>query len=60
MTVAAAATPTLLAVRDPARGGIIDQLRIDDPAAVAAAVERARSAPRPPGRRSPSGSARGS
>ena len=36
----------LLAVRDPARGTVIDELPIDDAAAVAAAVEQARTAAR--------------
>src|SRR5205814_8719631 len=31
-----------LAVRDPARGTVVDELPIDDPSAVAAAVQRAR------------------
>ncbi len=43
-TAATAATPPTLAVRDPARGDVIAELRIDDAAAVAAAVERARGA----------------
>jgi len=37
-------SPPRLAVRDPARGSLIDELPIDDEAAVAAAVERARAA----------------
>src|SRR5215510_7952189 len=33
-----------LIVRDPARGTVVEELAVDDPAAVAAAVERARAA----------------
>jgi acyl-CoA reductase-like NAD-dependent aldehyde dehydrogenase len=39
--------PTTLVVRDPARGSVIDELPVDDPAAVAAAVARAREAQSP-------------
>src|SRR5262245_35418920 len=41
---AMSATAARLAVRDPARGDVIEELAIDDAAAVAAAVERARTA----------------
>src|SRR5262245_12253699 len=46
MATGAIATPEtpMLAVRDPARGTVIDELPIDDAAAVAAAVARARAA----------------
>jgi len=47
MTIALAADdvdPPRLVVRDPARGTTIEELRIDDAAAVAAAVDRARAA----------------
>src|SRR6185295_13557893 len=37
-------TAATLAVRDPARGNVIEELPIDDAAAVRAAVERARAA----------------
>ena len=43
-TGAIVTNPATLAVRDPARGTVIDELPMDDPAAVAAAVARARSA----------------
>src|SRR5262245_17027988 len=36
--------PAVLTVRDPARGTVIDELPIDDAAAVAEAVARARAA----------------
>ena len=45
-TGAVATTSATLAVRDPARGAVIDTLAIDDASAVAAAVERARGAQR--------------
>ena len=38
------APPQTLTIRDPARGVVIDELTIDHPAAVAAAVHRARQA----------------
>jgi len=37
-------TPAPLAVRDPARGTVLAELRVDDAAAVAVAVDRARAA----------------
>jgi acyl-CoA reductase-like NAD-dependent aldehyde dehydrogenase len=43
-TPAISADAARLSVRDPARGTVIDELRIDDAAAVAAAVARARAA----------------
>jgi len=49
----AVARSGLLAVEDPARGEVVAELPIDDPAAVAAAAERAREAQRAWGARSP-------
>ena len=43
-TAAISTDPARLAVRDPARGDVIDELPIDDPAAVSSAVARARAA----------------
>jgi acyl-CoA reductase-like NAD-dependent aldehyde dehydrogenase len=43
-TGAIVTNPATLAVRDPARGTVIDELPMDDPGAVAAAVGRARAA----------------
>jgi acyl-CoA reductase-like NAD-dependent aldehyde dehydrogenase len=45
VTIAASPeVPATLPVRDPARGGVVDELAVDDPAAVEAAVARARAA----------------
>src|SRR4029453_9802995 len=43
-TSAISTNPTVLVVRDPARGKVIEELPIDDASAVAAAVSRARAA----------------
>jgi acyl-CoA reductase-like NAD-dependent aldehyde dehydrogenase len=43
-TSAISTNPTVLAVRDPARGSVIEELPIDDVESVAAAVARARAA----------------